>query len=129
MSELEAIIDAEVSAKVSAGVQPADAYFHVGYSARLDGDYPKAIVALSKAVAIHPNYALYLQALGIAYADSDGNGKAVECFRACLSLECRGLTIELEEENPYFHMGWCLEDLGRPDEATQVYREGLKQVP
>jgi tetratricopeptide (TPR) repeat protein len=129
MSELEAIVAAEVRTKMSAGVLLADAYFSVGYCARLDWDYPKAIYALSKAIAIHPENALYLQALGIAYADSNENGKAVECFRACLSLECRGLTVELEEENPYFHMGWCLEDLGRLDEAEQVYREGLKNVP
>lgn len=129
MSDLKAMIDKEASEKVAAGVQLADAYFSVGYTARLDQDYSKAISALLKAIALRPDNALYYQALGIAYADSGENVKAVDSFRKCLALGCQGLSIELSEENPYFHLGWCLEDLGRLDEAEEMYGEGIRRVP
>lgn len=86
MTELEEQIEAEASAKISAGALQAVAYFSIGYSARIEQDYPNAIIALHNASALDPDNAMYPQALGIAYADAGDNGKAVECFRRCLEL-------------------------------------------
>jgi tetratricopeptide (TPR) repeat protein len=102
MTELEILIEAEANAKISAGALPALAYFSIGYSARIEQDYPKAIIALHQAMVLQPDNAMYPQALGIAYADAGDNGKAVECFRRCLELRCRGLYVEIPKDNPIF---------------------------
>lgn len=129
MTELEIQIEAEANAKMSAGTLPALAYFSVGYRATLEGDYRKAITALQHAMVLEPENAVHPQALGIAYADAGDNAKAVECFRRCLELGCRGLQLEVPEDNPYFHLGWCLEDIGQLDEAEKIYADGVKCVP
>lgn len=129
MTELEVLVETEASVKISAGTLPAVAYFSIGYSARIEQDYPKAIVAFHKAMALQPENAMYPQALGIAYADASDNINAVECFRRCLHLKCQGLNMEIPEENPYFHLGWCLEDIGRLDEAEKSYEDSIKRVP
>ena len=69
------------------------------------------------------------QMLGIAYADLGQNHKAIRRFKECVRLGCRGLDPEIEEENPYYHLGWCFEDLGYSKAAEKALRGCIEVAP
>jgi tetratricopeptide (TPR) repeat protein len=131
MSELnpEEWVEREFARRLVEVKSPASAYFGVGYSAMIEGEYDRACIAYAKAVDHAPNNALYRHMLGLTYADLSNCEKAIDYFKKAIELNCNGLTVQIPEENPYYHLGWCLEDLGKVEEAERAYRQSIEHVP
>src|SRR5438067_235907 len=100
--ELEAIVEQEYRERLSRDSSPTGAYWGVGRLAAMDEELEKAILAYQK---------------------------AIDCFQKCIDLQCQGLQIRIEEDNPYFHLGWCYADLGNFAKAEEVFKKGLELLP
>jgi tetratricopeptide (TPR) repeat protein len=127
--ELEKIIDEEYHHKRASAPTSAWVSFSVGYAAMIDDELEKACLALKKSIELDPSNTLAHQILGLVYANSGENEKAIDCFKQCIDFECRGLTLEIEEENPYFHMAWCFEDMRNLEAAENAYRKDIESCP
>lgn len=88
----------------------------------MDGDYEKAILALQKSIEADPILSAPHQYLGNVYADKKDNEKAI-------SLGCTGLTLDIPDENSYYHLGWCYYDMGKIEEAIEAFKEDIKHTP
>ena len=130
--ELEAIVEQEYREELSRDSSPTGAYWAywgVGRLAAMGDEWEKAILAYQKAIAADPTNTMAWQHLGLAYADSKDNEKAIDCFQKCIDLQCQGLHITIEEDNPYFHLGWCYADLGNFAKAEEVFKKDLELLP
>lgn len=127
--DLEGLIQEKFQESLSQGGSPAEAYFGVGHWAMIEEESDKAILAFEKSIAADPRYTLSHHFLGIVYADMGENEKAIQYFQKCIALGCRGIDPKIQEENSYYHMGWCYEDLGRLEEAKAAFRQGITHVP
>lgn len=130
-AELERIIEQEAQQDPSYTTNPAIAYFDVGLGARLDMEYEKAELALRKAIELDPTYALSYQILGMAYTEHAfwDREKAMECFSRVIQLGCKGTDLEIDEENPYFQLSLCYEELKKFEEAKDAYKKSIELAP
>lgn len=84
------------------------------------GDNKKAIELLTKAVEIHPQFALALSELGVQYLKTGQADKAAENLQASLKINPDDLRAKL-------NYGIALLSLKKLDEAENVLREVTKQ--
>jgi tetratricopeptide (TPR) repeat protein len=84
------------------------------------GDNKKAIELLTKAVEIHPNFALALSELGVQYLKTSQADKAAENLQASLKINPDDLRAKL-------NYGIALLNLKKLDEAEKVLREVTRQ--
>ncbi len=126
---MERIVETKIRERLRAESNPVLAYFDVGYEALIEGEHERALLCFRKCLELDPDFGLARQAMGILYAELGNDGEAIRCFQACIDAGCKGIDPAIEEENPYFHMGWCHENLGDPLAAEQAYKKGLERVP
>jgi tetratricopeptide (TPR) repeat protein len=126
--ELDHEIQQELKEQMSRTPSEAQAYVSIGYRAMIDLEEEKAILAFERAAQVQRDLASPHQFLGLIHADRGEDERAIEYFRHCIELECEGLDPAIEEENPYYHMGWCLENLNQLEAAERILRQGTKQV-
>lgn len=127
--ELPSELDNRLREKLSPEGNHVVAYCSVGYEAMINEEYDIAILAFKKSLELDPTYVPAYQFMGIAYADSGRNEEAIQCFKKCVESGLQGIDPEIEEENPFFHMAWCYEQLGQDEEAANSYRKSLETVP
>lgn len=127
--ELKRQIEIELQEELRLVHEPFQAYFGVGDRAMVEGEIEKAILALEKCIALKPKYTLGLQTLGVAYAETGRTEAAIECFTRCIDLGCEDLILQVVEENPFYQLAWCFEELGEPEKAAQTYAQGLVRYP
>ena len=84
------------------------------------GDHKKAIEFLTKAVEIHPRFALALSELGVQYLKTSQADKAAENLEASLKINPDDVRAKL-------NYGIALLGLKKLDEAEKVLREVIKQ--
>ncbi len=127
--QVEHEIQAELDEQLSRSPSVAQAYVSIGYRAMIDLNEEKAIQAFQKAAHAEPDLASPHQFLGLICADKGEDETAVKHFQHCIKLSCNGLDLAITEENPYYHMGWCLENLNQFEAAETILIEGIKKVP
>jgi cytochrome c-type biogenesis protein CcmH/NrfG len=87
------------------------------------GNYPKAITAYNKALALNPNNANVMTDLGIMYRRNGEPKKAVEAFD-------KAAKIDPKHETALFNKGIVLmHDLNDLDGAIQAWEELVKRNP
>ena len=119
-------------------------------------DYEKVVQDLNSAAQLMPERAEYLAALGSFYLDMGEFAKAQGMFEKALQLEPQNIDAQigkgrsmwmngdivkakllLEEiaknakgdPRPQFYLGRISEDLGRPEEALNLYDQATKMAP
>lgn len=136
------------------------AYLGRVYSGQLDNshmqDFPKAIAAAAKAVALDPTNADYRGELGKVYIRSQDYAHAIECYRSAVelapdityywiwlakcyeesgdnanALACYQKIAALEPKEGIWwgHMGRVFHALGRYQEAVDAYDRALESYP
>jgi tetratricopeptide (TPR) repeat protein len=85
---LQAYGDAETAAKKVLEARPNDpvALYYLAWAHRGREEYPQAIRALQRAIAIEPKRVEYLQALGMTYCLDDNFGKGILTLEKALSM-------------------------------------------
>lgn len=96
----------------------AEAYIAQGDKYREAKDYAKAVDAYKKAIALEPSAYAYNN-LGLAYYDMEQFSEAVASFQQAIRLKPN---VALYRQN----LGGAYLEMGRKEDALQVYQELLK---
>ena len=109
-----------VNAALANVPKPAVDFYNKAGEASGKGDSKKAIEFLTRAIEIHPNFALALSELGVQYLKTSQADKAAENLQAALKINPDDLRAKL-------NYGIALLNLKRLDEAEKILREVTKQ--
>jgi tetratricopeptide (TPR) repeat protein len=108
-----------VSAELAKAPAAASELFNkAGRSARLGNDQ-KAIMELTQALGIYPEFALAFNELGVLYAKVGERSKAIEAFRSAVRFSPQAFT-------PRVNLGCSLVEVKNNEEAAQQLNEAIK---
>lgn len=152
---LQSYADAEVSAKKVLAARPNDsvALYYLAWSYRGREQFPEAIDALQRAIAIDPKRVEYVKALAITYRLAGNYGKCFETLERALTMSPSDSTLKLmvteardelnEKLSPYYKLvkekpeswdnqaalGFMLQKYGLLQKALMAYDTALARIP
>jgi tetratricopeptide (TPR) repeat protein len=87
--DLQSYAEAEISAKTVLAARPNDAValYYLAWSYRGRDQFPEAIAALQKAIAIDPKRLEYVQALALSYRLAGNYGKSMETLQKAHQMQ------------------------------------------
>ncbi len=152
---LQSYSDAEKSARAVIAARPNDpvAWYYLAWSYRGRDEYPQAIDALGRAVALDPKRVEFVQALGLTYCLAENFGKGIETLEQALAMrpgdakiqamitEARAQLAEklapylkLVREHPESYdnhaaLGFMYQKYGLSQHALKAYDSALAKIP
>jgi tetratricopeptide (TPR) repeat protein len=96
----------------------AETHFAAGQLAQAQNDLPHAIEQYNAALKLDPNHANTLLNLGLLYVNT-------QQYQLALPIWQRYVTATHGSAAAYSDLGYCLELMGRPGDATNAYRAGI----
>ena len=99
-----------------------DALHLIGVAARQQGDLPRSIELISRAIALNTQMAAYHNNLGISYMDADRLAEAAGAFKLALQLNPR-------HSQARYNLAFVQQQRGELNSAVESYRRAVNLAP